>query len=120
MNVCDGGGEEAPSCPLGERWYWFSGPSPNRCEGQGKDWSFSTLSIKSRVIFSTVGAAGRGGRTTVKNRLKVAAAREGRVWASMVDSSVVEGAEGADGVSRLAQRCDMSEAPETFALYIAV
>ena len=48
------------------------------------------------MIFSAVGAAGCGGRTTVKNRLKVAAARAGGVWASVVGTGVVERAEGAD------------------------
>ena len=72
------------------------------------------------MSFSAVGAAGRGGRTTVKNRLKVAAAGAGRVWASMVGSDVVEGAEGTDGVFGLASWCDGAEVPAVPALGITV
>jgi len=74
----------------------------------GGDWSFRTVSIKGSVIFSAIKAAGRGGRTTVKNRLKVAAAGAGRVCASMVASGVVEAAEEADGIFGLASWCDVA------------
>jgi len=63
------------------------------------------------VIFSAVGTAGRGGRTTVKNRLKVNPAGAGRVWASIVGSGVIEGAEGADEVFGLASWGDVAQTP---------
>jgi len=72
------------------------------------------------VVFSAVEALGRGGRATIKNRLKVAAAAAGRVWASVVGSDVAEGAEGADGVSGLGPWCDVAQAPEVPALGITV
>ena len=45
----------------------------------GGDWSFRTVLIQGRMILSAVGTAGWGGRTTVNNRLKVAAAGAGRI-----------------------------------------
>jgi len=72
------------------------------------------------VVLTAVDAAGRGGRTAVKKRLKVAAAGAGRVWASVVGSAVVEGAQGADGVFGLASWCDMAEAPAVSALGVTV
>jgi len=72
------------------------------------------------VVCPTLGAAGWGGRPTVENRLKVAAARANKVWASMVGSGVVEGAEGPDGVFGLAPRGDVAEGPAISALSIAV
>jgi len=50
------------------------------------------------VVFATVCTAGREGRTTVKNMVKVAASRAGGVWALVVGTGVVEGAERSDGV----------------------
>jgi len=91
-----------------------------RTPESGVYWPFSTGSIKGRVVFFAVGAAGWGGRTTVKNRLKVSAAGAGRVWASMVGSSVVEGAEVAEGVFGLASWCDVAEAPAISVLSILV
>jgi len=72
------------------------------------------------VVLTAVDAAGRGGRIAVKNRFKVAAAGAGRVWAPVVGSGVVEGAQGADGVFGLASWCDMAEAPAISALGVAV
>ena len=86
----------------------------------GGNWSFSIVSIKGTVIFPAVGPAGRGGRTKVKNRLKVAATGAGRVWASMVGSGVVEGTAGADGVFGLSTRSYVANAPAISALSTAV
>ena len=44
------------------------------------------------MVISAVDAASRGGRTTVKNRLKVAGAGAGRVRAAVVGLGVVVGA----------------------------
>ena len=86
----------------------------------GGDWLLSTISLKGRVVFSAVEALGRGGRATIKNRLKVAAAAAGRVSASVVGSDVAEGPEGADGVSGLGPWCDVAQARAVPALGIAV
>ena len=72
------------------------------------------------MIFAAVGAAGEGGRTTVNNRLKDAAAGAGRVRASMVGSGVMERTEGREGVVRLESWCDLAETPAISALSIAV
>jgi len=82
-----------------------------RTPESGGDWSVTTVSIKGRVVLSTVRAVGWGGRTTVKNRLKVAASRASGVWASVIGTGVVEGAESADGVFGLASWSDVAEAP---------
>ena len=72
------------------------------------------------MVLTAVDAVGQGGRTAIKNRLMVAAAGAGRVWASVVGSGVVEGAQGADGVFELASLCDMAEAQAVSALGVTV
>ena len=86
----------------------------------GGDWSFSTLSIQGRTSFAAVGTAGLGGRTPVKNRLKVAAAGAGRIRASVLGTGVVEGVQGAHRILRFALRDDMTETPPVPALSVAV
>ena len=72
------------------------------------------------MVFTTVGAACRGGRIQVKNRLKVAAAGAGRVGASVLGTGVIEGAQGADRSFGQAAGGDVTEAPAVPALGVAV
>jgi len=72
------------------------------------------------VVPSAVGATGQGGRTTGKNRFKVAAPGLGRVGALMVGKGMTAGADWADRVLGLAPRGDMSEAPTVPAMGIVV
>jgi len=81
----------APSANRGGTIPSLRGGTPER----GGDLPPRTVSIKGGVIFSAVSAAVRGGTTTVKNRLKGAAAGASWVWPSMVGLGVVEEAEGA-------------------------
>ena len=60
----------------------------------GQGWAAYAVSIEGGVVPTRVDAAGRRGRTTVRNRLKVAAARAGRVGISVVGSGVIRRADG--------------------------
>jgi len=110
------GGSIHPVCRRRRNDLGLGGGTPE----SGGNWSFSIVCIKGTVIFPAVGAAGRGGRTTVKNRLKVAATGAGRVWAAIVGLGVVEGAAGADRVFGLSTRIYVANAPAISALSIAV
>ena len=61
--------------------------------GQGR--AAIAFSIEGGIVPTTVDAAGRGRRTGVSNRHKVAASRARRVGTPVLGSEVAEGAQGA-------------------------
>ena len=79
-----------------------------------------TVSIMGTVVFSGVGALGRGGRPTVQMRLKVGADRAVAVEAHMVGTGVVEGKEAAHRVHGLASWPNIAEAPTVPALGVGL